>query len=268
MGLPSFLFPIANFRRPHLDSIEIHVADHCNLNCKGCSVCSPLTKVWFCDVVQTEKDLLELSRKIQFARIALIGGETLLHPELTELVQIVRKAYPKVRVDIVTNGILLPKMSSEFWTVCRENEVFLCLSMYPPFRRNENTYLDLAKDEKVRMILAKNDSVWNKITCSFHRDKSSADAHFRVCEQKNCHKLWHSKLYLCPACFLQHYNRYFNENHETVRGYDIYKYSGKELQQFMTRPDPACRYCTWVMKKEITQWDYSKREKSEWCEGV
>ena len=264
MGLPSFLFPIANFRRPHLDSIEIHVADHCNLNCKGCSVCSPLTKVWFCDVVQTEKDLLELSRKIQFARIALIGGETLLHPELTELVQIVRKAYPKVRVDIVTNGILLPKMSSEFWTVCRENEVFLCLSMYPPFRRNENTYLDLAKDEKVRMILAKNDSVWNKITCSFHRDKSSADAHFRVCKQKKCHKLWHSKLYVCPACFLQHYNRYFNENHETIRGYDIYKYSGKELQSFLNKPIPFCRFCHHAVHPKSFPWEVSKRKAEEW----
>lgn len=68
--------------------------------------------------------------------------------------------------------------------------------------------------------------------------------------------------------FFRHYNRYFNENHPTVKGYDIYKYSGKELVEFMKRPDPACRYCTWVMKKETTQWDYSKREKSEWCEDV
>ena len=67
---------------------------------------------------------------------------------------------------------------------------------------------------------------------------------------------------------LKHYNRYFNENHPTVKGHDIYKYSGKELVEFMKRPDPACRYCTWVMKKETTQWDYSKREKSEWCQDI
>lgn len=261
-------FPIVNFWRPHLVTLDIHVVDHCNLNCKGCAAFSPLAKEWFYDVVQLERDLLELSKKIRFFQLKLIGGETLLHPKITEIVQITRRIFSKKSVlSIVTNGSLLPQMSGVFWKVCRENRVFLALSVYPPFQKHLDTYCKLAKANGINVLRQYNWQHWDSLQCSFGNQRG-AEIFYRSCNQNTCHKLWNSKLYICPMCFLQHYNHYFNENHETVKGYDIYKYSGKELVQFMKRPDPACRYCTWVVKNETTQWDYSKREKSEWCEDV
>lgn len=261
-------FPIVNFWRSSLSLLDIHIVDHCNLNCKGCTAFSPLAKEWFYDVVQLERDLLELSKKIRFFQLKLIGGETLLHPKITEIVQITRRIFPKKSVlSIVTNGSLLPKMPDGFWKVCRENGVFFTLSVYPPFQKYLDVYLKLAKDNGIHVILEYNAQNWDNLRCSF-RNQRGAEIFYRSCKQNTCHKLWNSKLYICPMCFLQHYNHYFNENHETVKGYDIYKYSGEELVRLMKQPDPACRYCTWAMKKETTQWDYSKREKSEWCEDV
>ena len=263
-----FWFPIVNWRRPHLDELSIHIVDHCNLDCKGCSVLAPLAEKWFYDAAQIERDLLELAKKVQFAQIVLIGGETLLYPKLTELVQIVKRIYPKASVVITTNGILLPKMSDDFWKVCRQHKVLLFLTVYPPFREKLNEHLESAKRKGVCLMTLGSVDHWEIMRYSFGQSKYSPNAVFQECGCKRCRQLYHSKLYLCSACFFQHYNRYFNESHPTVKGYDIYKYSGKELVEFMKRPDPACRYCTWVMKKETTQWDYSKREKSEWCEDV
>ena len=261
-------FECRHFTVPHLGLLSVQVVDHCNLNCKGCSAYSPLAKEWYADVVQIQKDLLELAKKVQFGQIVLIGGETLLHPQLTELVQIVKRIYPKASVVITTNGILLPKMSDDFWKVCNEERVLIIVSVYPPYQEKMSTYVELARKNKVSVLPIFSSDVWKLLKNSPMGSGYSADKIFRKCPLKTCHRLYHSKLYLCQMCFLEHYNRYFNENHETVKGYDIYKYSGKELVEFMKRPDPACRYCTWVMKNETTQWDYSKREKSEWCGDV
>ena len=267
IGLGCRFFRIVNFWRPHFGTLDIHVTDHCNLNCKGCSLLSPLARGWFCNVEQIREDLLELSKKIAIFRFQLIGGEPLLHPEITKLVCVVKEAYPKSRVIIVTNGSLLPKMGDDFWEFCRNNRVSFTLSVYPPLQIHLNEYLKLAKDNDIYVRSAYH-KTWYKLRFSFKIKGDVKDIHYRLCEQKICHKLLDSKLYLCPLFSLKHYNRYFNESHPTVKGYDIYEYSGKELVKFMKRPDPACRYCTWVMKRETTQWDYSKREKSEWCEDV
>ena len=258
------VFPIVNWRRPHLDELSIHIVDHCNLDCKGCGVLAPLAEKWFYDVAQIERDLLELAKKVQFAQIVLIGGETLLHPKLTELVQIVKRIYPKASVVITTNGILLPKMSDDFWKVCRQYKVLLFLTVYPPFREKLDGYLESAKRKGVCLMTLGSVDRWMIMRYSFSRNKYSLNAVFRECENKRCRQLYHSKLYLCSACFFQHYNRYFNENHETVKGYDIYKYSGKELQSFLNKPIPFCRFCHHAVHRKSFPWEVSKRRAEEW----
>lgn len=261
-------FPIVNFWRPHLLELGVSIVEHCNLNCKGCCTLSPLTKSGFCDVAQTEKDLSELSKKMRLASVRFIGGEPLLHPNIAELLWVAKKACPKSRIAITTNGSLLQRMSDDFWEACRRNKAVLTLSVYPPFRENLFEYLELARSKGVCIVHLDVISNWDSMRRSFREGGGDVNIIYRMCRYKKCYQLWHSKLYLCVGCFFQHYNRYFNKNYPTIKGYDIYKYSGKELVQFMKRPDPACRYCTWVMKKETSQWGYSKREKSEWCEDV
>ena len=101
-------FPVLNWWYPHLDSLDVHIVDRCNLNCKGCCALSPVAGEWFLEISEAKKDLFELSRKVRIFQIGLIGGEPLLHPKLIDLIQIVREAYPKASVVITTNGILLP----------------------------------------------------------------------------------------------------------------------------------------------------------------
>ena len=66
---------------------EIHLCDHCNLNCKGCGHFSPLAQKRFLDPAVFERDCRQLSklsnRKIEL--IDLMGGEPLLHPHITTI---------------------------------------------------------------------------------------------------------------------------------------------------------------------------------------
>ena len=257
-----------HFWHPYLFRVQVHVVDHCNLNCRGCSTYSPLVREGFADVKQVKKDLCELSRKLHVSVIGIIGGEPLLHPEIEALICVARKAFPNAVLTLTTNGILLPEKSRCFWDVVRDNKVRLICSCYPPYLHKVAQWVRLAKKYGVKVFTVGRESSHNWVVYhhSFRADASRQEANYALCTSKiRCHRLWHSKLFLCNECCLQHYNSYFGTNHQPIKGYDIYRYSGKELQKFMNQSDFACRYCTWVFPSLMTDWSYSKREKSEWC---
>jgi molybdenum cofactor biosynthesis enzyme MoaA len=71
------------FQKPELKYLELHLTDHCNLNCKGCGHYSPIAQENFASFVEFKKDMLRLGhlfRNIQIIR--LMGGEPLLHPDV------------------------------------------------------------------------------------------------------------------------------------------------------------------------------------------
>jgi ABC-2 type transport system ATP-binding protein len=53
-------FLIKNKKRPSL-RFDVHLADHCNLNCKGCYHFSPLAPEKFLDIEQYERDCTRLN---------------------------------------------------------------------------------------------------------------------------------------------------------------------------------------------------------------
>ena len=96
---------------------EVHIVEHCNLNCKQCAHFSPLAEKSYLPVERYERDCRRLSELFrgEMSSILLLGGEPLLHPQITEIMRVTREAFPVGRIRIVTNGILLPKMAEDFW---------------------------------------------------------------------------------------------------------------------------------------------------------
>jgi uncharacterized radical SAM superfamily Fe-S cluster-containing enzyme len=111
---------------------EIHVCEHCNLNCKGCGHFSPLAKKHFLDPAVFERDCRQLS-KLSNRRVELIdlmGGEPLLHPQITKIFEIARMYFDDT-IQLVTNGILLEKQNDVFWESCRRQRIDILISRYP-----------------------------------------------------------------------------------------------------------------------------------------
>lgn len=80
--------------------------------------------------------------------IRLLGGEPLLHPDLSSFVKSARRSFPSTKIDITTNGTLLKKPDQTFWDTCRETNTAIALTAYPPTR---NTVSHLAKLAKKTM---------------------------------------------------------------------------------------------------------------------
>jgi molybdenum cofactor biosynthesis enzyme MoaA len=87
-------------------SINVHLTDHCNLNCKSCEHFSSIADKKFIDLEKYEKDLARLKEisRGEISLIRLLGGEPLLFPGIIDAIKLTRKYFPASAVNNTTGG--------------------------------------------------------------------------------------------------------------------------------------------------------------------
>ncbi len=101
--------------RIQVETLEIHIAEHCNLKCSHCCTNSPYNDKRLLTLNEVEDACNKLVVYFRADVFKLLGGEPLLHPQLTEIIDIVKASGVSENIRIVTNGLLLHRMSDEFW---------------------------------------------------------------------------------------------------------------------------------------------------------
>jgi MoaA/NifB/PqqE/SkfB family radical SAM enzyme len=252
---------------------DVHLADHCNLNCKGCEHFSVIAKDKFLDVDIFKKDCERLSELTNgcIDNIMLMGGEPLLHPQISEVMNIVRRYFPSGIIKIVTNGILLPKQSGDFWQSCIKNDIGISVTKYPikiDFDKTEK----MAKEYNVDLEYYSNTDKKEKTMYRVPIDvngKQNIKKNFKKCFRANqCIQLQDGKLYTCQTVpYINYFNERFNQNLKVSnKDYiDIYKAKNiDEILVFLSKPIPFCRYCNINKTVFGLQWDISKKDILEW----
>jgi organic radical activating enzyme len=265
------IFGVSDKRPLKLLSLEVNLANHCNLNCKGCSHFCPVAEERFYDIAVFERDCKRLSeltkRKINY--IELMGGEPLLHPQVIEFMRIARKYFDGT-VKIVTNGILLSQQDDEFWKTCFDNRIEIVVSAYP-IQINIEQIEEKAKQYKVKIIVRKEEGRELKIWYHYSMDldgKQDIKKNFDACHSSNTYiHLDNGRLVTCYAPLVSsNFNHAFGEKLiVSPNDYiDIYKAKNiRQIMEFLSKPIPFCRYCK-PQSGEITNWEVSKKELSEW----
>jgi organic radical activating enzyme len=247
---------------------EVHLSDHCNLNCVSCDHFSPLAEKKFLDVSVFERDCKRLSEltKGHIDLIDLLGGEPLLHPELITIMSIARK-YFTGRINIVTNGILLLKQEELFWECCNKNNISIIISCYP-IKLDLEKIQEKAKHHNINVILRGNmeSHEWYKFPLDLD-GKQNIKKNFYSCRSANmCIYLEDGKLSTCgKPLLIKHFNSYFSlDIKTTTEDYiDIYKENNiKNILRSLCKPIPFCRYCN--LKHSLVSWSVSQKNISEW----
>ena len=96
-------------------ALEFFAAKHCNLKCLGCAQSSPYLNKKFANVDLFEETLNVINKYIKPEKFKILGGEPLLHPNINNILQISQNSKIFKSVYIVTNGLKLLEMDSEFW---------------------------------------------------------------------------------------------------------------------------------------------------------
>lgn len=269
-----------------IPDVNIFISDGCNLNCESCMNFSPLAKQGFLDVDMFEKDIKQFAKIAgeKVARIDLMGGEPLLHPDLCKIMRIVRSYFPTTNIAIETNGILLFSQSEEFWKTCSETGIIVRVSRYP--RVNSVTKLrKLAKEKNAIFRMCDGADEWmqknGKVAVietnggaldwkTFPLDKTGSqnrEYNYQNCEQHCCCALSEGKFFPCTKIpNIKHFNKYFGENFEVSKNdyIDIYKAeNADDILRFMDFPVDFCRYCNVKNEKDL-KWARTSYKKEEW----
>ncbi len=255
---------IKRLRKPILPYIELHLTDHCNLNCRGCVHFAPIANRWFADPEEHARDLSGLQRLFSTIEvIRLMGGEPLLHPQVDSFVLATRSYFPKADIRLVTNGLLLDRMPEGFWDACKCCSVVLDITVYPPFAANSSSVLKLADSKGVRH--------YAREVTTFHaqmnlKGDSDAEDAFLHCRSRGYYPhLRGGKLHICwTTALVHHFNQRF-QTHIPSGGYVDIRASGItgwDVIELLERPALTCRYC--CCDSAQFPWSASTNLISEW----
>lgn len=235
-----------NFDKPWLDIMEYHVADFCNMNCKGCGHCANLIEnAGFPDIDSYEKELDRLAELFDgIGLIRLLGGEPLLNPQLLDFLKLTRKYFPFSNLHLVTNGILLDEMSEELLRFIREESVIMDISLYPPMHGME---------EEIRKALTSKGILFNieRIEYFYRRfmpcGGNDPERSFANCDSSANHLMYKGKIASCAMPFsVEILNKEYGYEVTHDAWIDLFDehLDGWEINRRLKQASSLCSYCS------------------------
>lgn len=257
-----------------IDHVDYHVTDHCNLNCAGCNNFCPLSEPWcipyedFCKEWQLVKN-----KNLVFNEIRILGGETLLHPELDKLLIFLRGLFPTPKIVVYTNGILLGQQKEKLLPLFQKYNITLFISKYPTLTLDYN---ELAKGFPNSTGYYAS-SFMN--TCLHTNPDFDPKHSFSNCNHASswyCRALRDNYLYPCSVIpTIPILVKYYPELKDTPLGQVDIKESGinienhsiKEIEDFIQHSVPFCAYCNAVNARRFRPWYLTEYKPTEWIEN-
>lgn len=238
--------------KPFLNYLEINLVDQCNLNCKGCAHFSNICNNNMVSVEQFEKDLKKITEIFNLYNFRLLGGEPLLHPNLKEIIKISRKYLKNSRLIIVTNGLLIDKLSEETLKTISENNVIVSISLYKTTYEKLLNIEEILKKYNIKYLL--NDDIFKKAEpidkfhtrLSLQKENENNQA-YEKCSGRFCRFLRDGKISKCYYPLLinilnEKYKYNFQiSNDDFINLNDIE--NGWDAIDKMNKPIPFCDYC-------------------------
>lgn len=254
-----------NENLPVLNTLETNVVDWCNLNCKGCSHFSNIFPKGSSVAFETfKKDIKHLSQKINIAQINLLGGEVFLSDELENYVKCIMEYMPLTKIQLVTNGLLIPKQLPERMYFLAQNSVYISITEYPPVTQMKERISEILNSYNLHFQIRQAVSTFGKnIDISGDNDPWEAQ---RICRESKCHFLREGKIYKCPFSALGNYFfRHYDIPLHFEEGVDIYNEENdweEIINNLDRKPVEQCKFCG---VEERFSWAVSTQPaKEEW----
>lgn len=271
MILSNFLYHMKNFQRVKGYDIDYHIAESCNLNCAGCLHFSSIAAEEYIEIgkLQNQIKILNNTFGSRLRCLKLLGGEPLLHPEINEVLTAARGACgDKVKILLLTNGILLSQMDQTFWNACRDNKIVIGISQYP-IKIKYDMLEELARQKCVEFeTFAYRDDFWKWKISDKKLSTLRKWRNFFYCSLANkCHTYRDGRLYTCCiAAHIHHFEKKFGfSGLYDVDGNSVsITDSENKIGRFLARPVPMCQYCLIEKKLSFQKWRHSKGEIDEW----
>lgn len=246
--------------KPELDYIEFDVTNYCNLRCKNCGHrADEATEVSISDYGVFCNSINGLTGKFSNIKtFRIMGGEPLTVNELEKYIYYLRKKFPKTKICLVSNGLLVNKTSAKVFEAIRDCNVLLEISQYPPTRKMIDEILKTAHEREIQVAIG------NPIKTFFKRNETkpcpdpySIDVIWNNCTHKRCHTLRDGRLSMCGKVYRYtvDYNGSFSNTDYYENSFDLISGTdnGWDILGAFSRPISFCSNCSNV--KEYVPWE-------------
>jgi hypothetical protein len=242
--------------RVRVINLEINVAYGCNIKCEYCSHLGRFIK----GVVPLD-DILHWYRcwnpKILPKNVRIIGGEPLLHPHLESILLETRSHWLDSKVELVTNGLLLPRLNDAVFSTLKTIGANVTVSKHfddPHYNAMFAAGIDSLRGRGIEPHIINSNQFWRKCYRIVERgcaapDQSDPGKAWRIFFLKNiCTTLLDNCLYRCPL--LGCYSYAVKNGFVPFDGWKVvldYKpleasCSSKDLEEFMN--GGVCEQCS------------------------
>lgn len=232
-----------NWAESMLLQVEMHIMDSCNLNCKGCAHFSPIFPYKLPDLQSRLRDVKKINEKIPYImKFYILGGEPFLNPEIDKYICGIRDIMPYSQLYIVTNGLLIEKLSDEILQCIKDNQIWISISEYQPTHKKINNICQILNKYKILYELRE---LPNKNNFYMLLSLSENSKYPKKCLSGTCINIWNGKIARCPQLmYISYFNSYFNTNlpEEGVMSLEDCV-SGKELIDILNKEVPLCKHC-------------------------
>lgn len=174
-----------------LGALSVNVVHHCSNRCVNCSHWAPIAKPWFLDIDELSAELAELARHAHVTYLELIGGEPLLHPDLSLLAEVARDSGIVDRIGIKTNGNLLGKVNVDY-----VDEINV--SLYPGRAEPDISLRFLLQRQGIRLNIS-HVSAFHQALIPQERTEQDARLTHNICPYRSCFVLEGGWLYTCVS---------------------------------------------------------------------
>lgn len=232
-----------NFVIPRL---VVVLTTRCSLRCNGCNNLMPLVKKHidfpYEKVLAWIQKILDMSDGI--VSLELLGGEPFLYKDLNKVLEVLLKENKIFRVEITTNGTVIPK--DETFSLLSSPKCFVSVSKYPGINSNEKFIEKLKEYNIVHLVM--DDMVWidpgepvshEKTASKLNRDYEKCGASY------TCKTLLGGKIYPCARGASLFHLGYIKENEdEYVEIEENCNFRQKLKEFFLKENSIVCDYCT------------------------
>ena len=250
---------LVDMDRLRTDSCEANVVTHCNLRCRYCDQWSPFWDQEFMPLEVLKRDLRRLAEALLAFEFKILGGEPLLNPQLLDVIAIVRESGVAEHVTIVTNGVLLDRLSPDVWAAIDR----LCISLYPGvnYRTSLAEAGAMAREHGVDLFVQDHIKYPFRLTSLNRRIEDRRLIRFthRYCmDRRTCNTIHHGRFFACtPATvFAARMQRLAIDEHQSPTDY-VSIHECRDLRaalaDYLARPTPldACAYCLGSLGKPV-----------------
>jgi organic radical activating enzyme len=228
---------------------EVNIVEHCNLRCRSCTHLSPVLPKHFVDPGALSSDLTTLARSYRANVLKILGGEPLLHPNLLDVIMAARESQVADKMEIWTNGLLLPRMERRVWEAVDSVRI----SLYPGRSLKQHQLdrcIDLAHRNNVPIRYKRYQAFQESYSEQGTNDLSLVKRIYATCNEAHrwrCHTVANGWFFKCPQSYM--IPKGMSLGPDATYGNGI-KIDGSpefhdRLLSYLTSPEPlpACHNC-------------------------